>query len=233
MQKRHRSLRRSTNARRLCSINREQDMHQEHRAWTANESALLVELWTANVRRDIIAERLNRTQKSVYGKVKRLRSEGRIVPSGRQADRWPPARTEALKGLFGRNLSCREMACRLGISRDAVIGKLYRLGLSVPTQELIRRRHAAAKRTHEKISRTKPNFVFGRRQRPASVGPLFVTPDPEPHERVIFTDRQPRQCSWVCDDKNNVCGRPVHATSSWCPDHFIRVFLIPKGRCAA
>ena len=43
---------------------------------------------------------------------------------------WTTERVELLKRLFDENLSCREIAASIGVSRNAVIGKLTRLGLT-------------------------------------------------------------------------------------------------------
>ena len=43
---------------------------------------------------------------------------------------WTAARVELLKRHFEEGLSCREIAAHIGVSRNAVIGKLTRLGLT-------------------------------------------------------------------------------------------------------
>src|SRR3982750_3950716 len=43
---------------------------------------------------------------------------------------WTPERIELLKRRFEAGLSCREIAADIGVSRNAVIGKLSRLNLT-------------------------------------------------------------------------------------------------------
>src|ERR1700735_1433180 len=43
---------------------------------------------------------------------------------------WTTERIELLKGHFAAGLSCREIADDIGVSRNAVIGKLSRLNLT-------------------------------------------------------------------------------------------------------
>lgn len=43
---------------------------------------------------------------------------------------WTPERVEQLKGCVVTGLTCSEIAAEIGVSRNAVIGKLHRLGLS-------------------------------------------------------------------------------------------------------
>lgn len=47
-----------------------------------------------------------------------------------QNDRWPDERTAQLRVLKRQGLDNETMADRLGVSREAVIGKLWRLGIS-------------------------------------------------------------------------------------------------------
>ncbi|THD68313.1 MAG: GcrA-like regulator [Bradyrhizobium sp.] len=46
------------------------------------------------------------------------------------APTWTEERIERLKNRFEAGLSCREIACDIGVSRNAVIGKLSRLNLT-------------------------------------------------------------------------------------------------------
>jgi GcrA cell cycle regulator len=53
---------------------------------------------------------------------------------------WTPARLELLKRGFEAGLTCREIAADLGVSRNAVIGKLSRLNLTREDENRPRRR---------------------------------------------------------------------------------------------
>src|SRR6266852_2033754 len=61
---------------------------------------------------------------------------------------WTPERIEPLKNRFDAGLSCREIACDIGVSRNAVIGTLSRLHLTREKSDDARRpprKDAAAK----------------------------------------------------------------------------------------
>jgi|GEM_PF-238896 len=66
----------------------------------------------------------------------RARREGsNIVPHGAT---WTSERVEQLKGCFDAGLTCSQIAAEIGLSRNAVIGKMNRLGLSRPKSVLAR-----------------------------------------------------------------------------------------------
>jgi GcrA cell cycle regulator len=49
---------------------------------------------------------------------------------------WTSERVEQLKGCIGAGLSCGQIAAEIGVTRNAVIGKMNRLGLSRPKDAL-------------------------------------------------------------------------------------------------
>lgn len=60
---------------------------------------------------------------------------------------WTTERIELLKGHFAAGLSCREIANEIGVSRNAVIGKLSRLNLTREKKPTVRRENARSERS--------------------------------------------------------------------------------------
>jgi GcrA cell cycle regulator len=56
---------------------------------------------------------------------------------------WTTERVELLKGHFAAGLSCSQIANEIGVSRNAVIGKLSRLNLTREKKPMSRRRENA------------------------------------------------------------------------------------------
>jgi GcrA cell cycle regulator len=80
---------------------------------------------------------------------------------GEQNNTWTPARIGMLQDLWGSGLSAKEIAARLGsgITRNAVIGKAHRLGLSS--------RPSPIKRLGEKVGAT---GIKTRNSSPKTIG---------------------------------------------------------------
>ncbi len=155
---------------------------------------------------------------------------------------WTDERVELLKKLWGEGLSASQIAGRLGsVTRNAVIGKVHRLGLSgrATTSRAGNRprtRLAASKRP------AKPRF--------AQIGNpalrALYQPDAEPYtppaeELVIpLAERKTIQtlvecsCRWPIGDPQmadfHFCGKTKVAGLPYCEFHARRAFQPPQAR---
>ena len=71
---------------------------------------------------------------------------------------WTTERVELLKQHFEAGLSCRDIAAHIGVSRNAVIGKLTRLGLTRGPTNIEQRLQAAA--TKERSPKSVPRAQY-------------------------------------------------------------------------
>ena len=67
---------------------------------------------------------------------------------------WTTERVELLKQHFEAGLSCREIAGHIGVSRNAVIGKLTRLGLTRGPTTIEQHLQATTKERAKSVPRT-------------------------------------------------------------------------------
>lgn len=63
---------------------------------------------------------------------------------------WSSERVEQLKRCFEAGLTCSQIARQIGVTRNAVIGKMNRMGLSRPRDVLAAQMRRAAKLAHPK-----------------------------------------------------------------------------------
>ena len=75
---------------------------------------------------------------------------------------WTPERVEQLKSYFAAGLSCRDIAVNIGVSRNAVIGKLSRLNLTRTSPEERRARKKRAAHPAQKPTTAKQQFQMLR-----------------------------------------------------------------------
>src|SRR5215472_11261300 len=135
---------------------------------------------------------------------------------------WTSEQIELLKTHFDAGLSCAQIARRIGMTRNAVIGKLNRLGLSRP-------KSAIAKQPERKVS-----DLF-RRQRPLVhkvVGATALRAEPWVEvgetlvanpQRCSLLDLTDVKCRWPIGDPGSAsfgfCGRDQVRGLSYCATH--------------
>ena len=178
------------------------------RDWTERETALLTELWAQNLSGPAIAERIGRSPHAVWCRKSYIGLSRRAVYWGH----WSEDLVEALSRLWKAGLSATEIRAQVpGInqfSRNAVLGKLSRLGLL----RTVRQKVGKPPRPKRQPRRIKPRETI-------FTIPVESTDDPLPEELVSFVDLEPWQCRYPFgEDPILFCGRPQHYRS-YCLTH--------------
>jgi GcrA cell cycle regulator len=163
---------------------------------------------------------------------------------GRTMSKWCEEKVELLKKLWiidGH--SAGVIARRIGMTRNSVIGKIFRLDLPKRASSINLRGdrqsnpHIPGPRTPRKRGLKKINF--GRRHVPLTPGAeeaavpelSWEPPHPfNPADFVPFIEIQPGQCRYIMDDKKNFCGQKTVPSYSWCLYHARIVFDLEATR---
>lgn len=155
------------------------------------------------------------------------------TPSG-----WTAEQISKLRELSSSGLTCREIAAQLGKTRNAIIGKLHRLGISVPKKlkQSIDERHAKHAECQRRY-RKSPEGKEGRRryeQSPKRKEYLWRYYElHSPRQQVLAAAKQvrplnirliklkPKQCRQPYGDKAPFlfCGRKTIGRLSYCAAH--------------
>lgn len=139
---------------------------------------------------------------------------------------WTPERVETLKSLWAQGLTVTAIACELGggLTRNAIIGKVYRLklqGRSGPVSNMaqkaaIRRARKAGKRpTLPPLPRNRPAPDIQPNSVPTRAEAWFPLEGSTP---VALADLERGQCKWpIGDNPILFCG--CAAEGIYCPTH--------------
>jgi GcrA cell cycle regulator len=154
------------------------------------------------------------------------------APAGgwRQAMGWTDERVELLKKLWLDGLSASQIAKQLGgVTRNAVIGKVHRLGLSgraAPSQPA--RPVFKAPRAPRPVTAPAPRRVeshghgHGHGQLPSAPMPAPVYYVEEPGSATVLT-LGAHMCKWPIGDPSTenftFCGRRTGQDGPYCTDH--------------
>ncbi len=114
---------------------------------------------------------------------------------------WTEDQIDQLKELWGEGLSTSEIGRKLGVTKNAVVGKAHRLGLP-PRPSPIKRAVGVKRPARSKVMAVKS----------ASRGPTCMWPIGHPNEPGF-----------------RFCGKPALAGKPYCQEHY-DIAYIPAGR---
>ncbi len=120
---------------------------------------------------------------------------------------WTDERIEELKQLWGEGLSAQDIGKKLGVTKNAVIGKAHRLGLPPRPSPIRRARPATATKARRKTS---PTSVGLR-----ATGHTCVWPIGDPAE-----------------DDFRFCDAPSMPHKPYCQKHYDLAYIQPRPRSA-
>lgn len=144
---------------------------------------------------------------------------------------WTKERVEQLKVLWAEGLSAGQIGAEMGVSRNAIIGKVQRLKL--PGRATIVRKPqepGAPVRSDPRADAGMIRRIVKKVASPAEEGGVLETgaltdlpPDQSP-SAVAFLARSHRQCAWPLNavtpiDQHMACGSPRDGDHSYCRRH--------------
>lgn len=165
-----------------------------------------------------------------------LLGSGLIVDGGGATPFWTLARVALLLELRAKKWSGRRIAAELGVTRNAVMGKLARMGLKC---ESMRQPPRGRKRDMERKARQQQQHG-DRRRKPPQAPPAppkvaDVAPELPPATRVSIYQLTPTSCRWPYGDPRDpdfvFCGAPA-IEGSYCGHHARMAWAPPRGRGA-
>ena len=146
---------------------------------------------------------------------------------------WTDERVELLKKLWAEGLSASQIAGRLGgVTRNAVIGKVHRLGLSGRVTSS-RSSSPRPRRTHVPRQHRTPSLLFSTRGNVALKPHYEAELDAEPapleelviplNERASILTLKEAMCHWPIGDPGepgfHFCGRKTCGQLPYCEHH--------------
>jgi GcrA cell cycle regulator len=141
---------------------------------------------------------------------------------------WTPDRIDELKRLFEAEYTCSQIAREIGVTRNAVIGKLSRLGLARPGGPRGRRRQSsprAARHSQVSILRT----LHAKMEAAVAEEPIVEG------QRCSLFDLSPQTCRWPIGrpgaDDFGFCGSAPVEGLPYCAGHARMAYQQAARRC--
>ena len=185
------------------------------RLWTEEDSDRVFELWAEGYNDIEIANEIG-SHRSVVGV--RRRAMGLATKHNRSIT-WPDGVVAELRSMWAAGYSASIIGRTLGYTRNAIIGKVYRLGLS-------------GRPTVRRMPHSRRFVVRKRKPKPRPVPKWLkaeMLADPPPSERYSLIDLPENGCHWPVGDPKEAgfgfCGRERADGYSYCPAHCRRAYF--------
>jgi len=144
---------------------------------------------------------------------------------------WTDERVALLKKLTADGLSSSRIAAEIGgITRNAVIGKLHRMGIKNPQPVSARGTRVPRRRLRVPTIRM-PKVEAAQAESAAAVSTAAATecdlPPDQSNYAVSLIEAGPACCRWPLNDTRPIenflfCGAPVVEKQSYCRRHLVR-----------
>ena len=136
---------------------------------------------------------------------------------------WTQEQDDFLREQY-RAISTRAIGERLGKTKNAIIGRANRLGITKPYREVFG--YGDAPRQYRRARKSRGDGLGGKslNRGAKEKGPEKLT-EAEIHPLngvgVKIWEIEPKHCRWVVGEPSNLlfCGHNKEAGSSYCPDH--------------
>jgi GcrA cell cycle regulator len=144
---------------------------------------------------------------------------------------WTDERISLLKQLWGQGMTASQIAERLGgVSRNAVIGKAHRLGLSARPSPIRGGASTGPRpaRRRSSAGSAAPPATTPAASAEARTAPRIEPPAPKPTPRRSATAGASRACMWPVGDPKDqnfhFCEEPAEAGRPYCSAHCAQAY---------
>jgi GcrA cell cycle regulator len=148
---------------------------------------------------------------------------------------WTPERIAQLRSFVDSGLTCSQIAAEIGVTRNAVIGKIHRLGLSPgrPAAQPTRSCAARARRPRLPSPRQMLRLVYAGAPGIAEGAASEVI---DSAQRCSLLELTQNTCRWPVSDPGaadfSFCGNDAHRGFPYCAAHARMAYRFPGRRRA-
>lgn len=198
-------------------------LRRKRMVWTEAKDARLKELCDQGVPYDLMATDLSIEFEESIGRESVKDRAWKLGFRRTAPSIWTPEKIEQLVKHFNEGLSCSIIGDLLGVSRNSVIGRLSRMGLSKPKPEvrLVRTGNGKKARRDSAVILQFRAKAVAFKERAATVVPLCIE----------LADLEPHHCRYPYLNGPYVfCGHTKRPGSSYCPEHFALTWQPARAR---
>jgi len=150
---------------------------------------------------------------------------------------WTTERIEQLRHCIASGLTCSQTAAEIGVTRNAVIGKIHRLGLSPARPAGASARSCPPRARHPRNSPSSRLLRLIVAQAPGIASDAVAEPVPiDSAQRCSLLEIAQDRCHWPIGDPHAAdfafCGNEAVSGFSYCAGHARMAYRFPARRRA-
>ena len=161
---------------------------------------------------------------------------------------WTDRMVDELKSLWQTGLTTSEIAKKLGVSKNSIVGKVHRLSLSGRPSPIKKKEAPSPKNNHEKqVKNTSENkkeevratiitektaIVEQKKDEKIATTIEIQTATPEKSDGLVrLTDLDNHTCRWPIgdpkDENFHFCGKKIKTGQTYCDEHSAIAYVKP------
>lgn len=148
---------------------------------------------------------------------------------------WTAERIEQLRSFVVTGLTCSQIAAEIGVTRNAVIGKIHRLGLSPTRPAGAPARSCPPRARHPRLSPQRRLLRLIGAEAPSLAAAAEAAPI-ESTQRCSLLEIAQGKCHWPIGDPQAAdfafCGNEAITGFSYCVGHARMAYRLPARRRA-
>lgn len=151
---------------------------------------------------------------------------------------WTSEMIDKLRQMWKQGLTTSEIAKKIGVSKNSIVGKVHRLNLTarpspIKKKEDLALEQPAQKNVEKAAKHTKS--VKKVKIEPVEISPTVVMPTPVEKEGCIpLTELDNHTCRWPIGDPRDegfcFCGKKVRSGQTYCEEHAAIAYVKPTRK---
>ncbi len=154
---------------------------------------------------------------------------------------WTDEMVNQLREMWKEGLTTGEIGKRLGVSKNSIVGKVHRLGLSgrpspikkkednnsttTPAQPVaeVEKKTTTKEKTEKKVTKTQVAPKEEKEEVVETIKPQELNKSKHHHGKTMLTDLDNHTCRWPIgdpkDENFHFCGKKVRLGQTYCDEH--------------
>lgn len=154
---------------------------------------------------------------------------------------WNPERVAQLRAFIGAGMTCSQIAAEIGVTRNAVIGKIHRLGLGPGRPAAALGRPCPPRTRRPRLSSQRQMLRLISTEAPlAADGTISEEGSVDSAQYCSLLDLEQGKCRWPVNERPTsgsaadfiFCGNQAIAGFSYCAGHARMAYRTPERRRA-